>query len=142
MEMVTTRITDALPITRPSAVRKLRNLLARSACRLNRSASPKYIRRRKLPAAVPRLVDAPDRWASDRFGGIDSGEPWLDPGCASAQCTFAREQNAPGVSSAPAVRLGRRQLHFPVSAPARPGTEPDPARGPLGAAPHRWHGEA
>src|SRR5579862_7582876 len=40
--MVTTRITEAFPITSPRAVRKLRNLLARRASQLNRSASPKY----------------------------------------------------------------------------------------------------
>src|ERR1035438_3789135 len=43
MEMVTTRITEAFPITSPSAVKKLRTLLAFSACRLNRRDSPKYI---------------------------------------------------------------------------------------------------
>src|SRR5258708_35465732 len=37
--MVTTRITEALPITRPRAVRKARNLLARRALREERRAS-------------------------------------------------------------------------------------------------------
>src|SRR5258708_5016069 len=39
MEMVTTRITDAFPITSPRAVRKLRTLFAHNDCTLNRSAS-------------------------------------------------------------------------------------------------------
>src|SRR6266436_5257253 len=42
MEIVTTRITEALPITRPSAVRKVRILFAWSACRLNRRDSVKF----------------------------------------------------------------------------------------------------
>jgi len=37
--MVTTQITEALPITRPRAVRKVRNRLALSAFRLKDSAS-------------------------------------------------------------------------------------------------------
>src|SRR5258708_15332820 len=39
MEMVTTRMTEAFPITSPSAVRKLRTLFAHNDCTLNRSAS-------------------------------------------------------------------------------------------------------
>src|SRR6266852_4553428 len=62
MEMVTTRITDAFPITRPSAVRNVRNLFACSACRLNRRDSPKLciIRRgaRTHACRVETSVDA------------------------------------------------------------------------------------
>src|ERR1700733_5444045 len=146
--MVTTRMTEALPMIKPSAVRKLRNLLARRACRLNRSASPKYIRRRRLPGAAPlagaasRLVRAKDRRASDRFADIGSATPWLDPDCASARCRFARGQTPLAASPGPVVWHGQRQLHFPGSALAWTDSAPGPIRGPLAAAPDRWPGAA
>src|SRR5436190_8855980 len=47
--MVTTRITDATPITMPSAVSTERIGLARKACALNLSDSPRNIGYRTLP---------------------------------------------------------------------------------------------
>src|SRR5674536_336389 len=50
--MVTTRITDAVPIAIPNPVSTERTGLARSACALNRTASPRNMAGLKSPAPV------------------------------------------------------------------------------------------
>src|SRR5580692_10355927 len=93
MEMVTTRITEALPITKPRAVRKLRNLLAFSACRLKRSDSPKYIEGRAAGGSTSIM--------SEPAGQIDGGT-----GCQPARGLVARAvcadwQSARGLATCP-----------------------------------------